>query len=239
MFLKKLKEKLIYHRNNCLYYKNFIDNFNINLKNIRKLSDVPFLHINLFKNYNLLSCKMKSIVTCLHSSGTSGMTSKIFLDKKNSIEQKKTLKTILISEFGQDRLPFLVVDQNPKDVKKKNNFYSAKIAAILGFSLIGKNFTYLLDENKNINYSILNSFLRKYGKNKFLIFGFTSEIFKILYKEIKLNKIKYSFKNSFLIHGGGWKKLEKIKIDNSEFKNRLKKKLKIKNIINYYGFGTN
>ena len=31
-------------------------------------------------------------------------------------------------------------------------------------------------------------------------------------------------------------KLEKIKIDNSEFKNRLKKKLKIKNIINYYGF---
>ena len=35
------------------------------------------------------------------------------------------------------------------------------------------------------------------------------------------------------------KKLEKIKIDNSEFKNRLKKKLKIKNIINYYGLNRN
>ena len=80
MFLKKLKKKLIHHKKNCEYYKNFIVNSNIDLKNINKESDVPFLHINLFKNYNLLSCKLKSVVTCLYSSVTSGNRSKIFLD---------------------------------------------------------------------------------------------------------------------------------------------------------------
>ena len=53
MFLKKLKKKLIHHKKHCEYYKNFIVNSNIDLKNINKESDVPFLHINLFKNYNL------------------------------------------------------------------------------------------------------------------------------------------------------------------------------------------
>ena len=48
MFLKKLKKKLIHHKN-CEYYKNFIVNSNIDLKNINKESDVPFLHINLLK----------------------------------------------------------------------------------------------------------------------------------------------------------------------------------------------
>lgn len=236
MFLEKIKKKLIYHRKNCKYYKNFIDNSNIKIRNIKKKEDIPFLHINLFKNYNLLSCKMKSVVTCLHSSGTSGNTSKIFLNKKNSIEQKKTLKTILVNEFGHERLPFLIIDKNPKDIKFKDKVYSAKMAAILGFSLIGKNFTYLLDNNGKIDYKIFNEFLKKYCKDEFLIFGFTSEVFKILYKDIKLKKINYSLKNSILIHGGGWKKLEKIKINNTAFKLKLKIKLKIKKIINYYGF---
>ena len=52
---------------------------------------------------------------------------------------------------------------------------------------------------------------------------------------LKLNFHDKIFENSILIHGGGWKKLEDIKISNREFKKILFKKLKIKKIYNYYG----
>ena len=38
-----------------------------------------------------------------------------------------------------------------------------------------------------------------------------------------------------MLHGGGWKKLEKLKINNELFKKKLGKKLKLNNIYNYYG----
>ena len=41
--------------------------------------------------------------------------------------------------------------------------------------------------------------------------------------------------NSSIIHGGGWKKLEKQKVSNSFFKKYIKKNFKIKKIHNYYG----
>ena len=47
--------------------------------------------------------------------------------------------------------------------------------------------------------------------------------------------MKFSFKNGILLHGGGWKKMEAIKVSNKIFKERLLKKIKLKNIYNYYG----
>ena len=54
-------------------------------------------------------------------------------------------------------------------------------------------------------------------------------------KEKDLNPSKFKFKNAVLIHGGGWKKLEKLKISNKIFKNKLYKKFQIKEVVNYYG----
>ena len=44
-----------------------------------------------------------------------------------------------------------------------------------------------------------------------------------------------NFSNALLLHGGGWKKLEKNKIKRKKFNELLNHKLKIKNIKNYYG----
>ena len=43
------------------------------------------------------------------------------------------------------------------------------------------------------------------------------------------------FRNAILLHGGGWKKLENLKISNKIFKNKLLKKINLKDIYNYYG----
>ena len=46
---------------------------------------------------------------------------------------------------------------------------------------------------------------------------------------------KINLSNSILLHGGGWKKLERYKISNEKFSKILKSRYKINKIINYYG----
>ena len=146
---------------------------------------------------------------------------------------KRPLITSTKNILGKQRLPMLIIDQNPNLLNKYT--FNARIAAIYGFSIFGKNLTYLLNENNEINYLLLNNFLKKYGKNKFFIFGFTSFIFDNLINKLSKKLCKNTFENGILLHGGGWKKMEKIKINNNEFKKRLFKKLKLKEIYNYYG----
>ena len=234
-FLNKIKNKLIFHYKNCSYFKNFIKNEKIKIQKLNNLEKIPFLHINLFKKLELLSCKKKKVVMQLNSSGTSGVNSKIFLDKHNSINQKKILNKILTKEFGKERLPLLIVDKNPKYLNDRRKF-SASLAAILGFSLIGKDNTYVLNKDGKIDYKSFNSFLKKYSNQKFLIFGFTYKIYECFIANLKFSKLNESLSNSILIHGGGWKKLAKLGIENNEFKKILNKKLNINKVINYYGF---
>ena len=113
----------------------------VKINKIKKLKDVPFIHVNMFKEYDLISVKKKEISLQLNSSGTSGKQSKIFLDKKNSINQKKYLTKILQNEFGLKRYPFLILGQNPLFIKDRSRF-AAQVAAFLGFSLIGRNFLF-------------------------------------------------------------------------------------------------
>ena len=48
-------------------------------------------------------------------------------------------------------------------------------------------------------------------------------------KKIKINN------NCIFLHGGGWKKMQDVSVDNSIFKNELKKKFNTISVINYYG----
>ena len=54
-------------------------------------------------------------------------------------------------------------------------------------------------------------------------------------KDKKFKDMVLNFKHTIMLHGGGWKKLEDKKINNSIFKNEIKKILNIDFIINYYG----
>ena len=135
--------------------------------------------------------------------------------------------------LGKQRLPMLIVDQNPINLER--SVLNARAAAIFGFSIFGKEHSYLLNKNSEIDYQVLNNFLEKNGKRKFLIFGFTSLIYENLIKKLSIKLLNSNFSKSILIHGGGWKKLEALKIDNKTFKKKLFNKLKISNVYNYYG----
>ena len=234
IFLKSINKLTLHHYKNCKDYKKIIDNLKFKINSKKKLEDFPMIPVRMFKNFNLKSVSKNKIVKTLVSSGTSGQNpSRIYLDKENAINQAKALKNIMESVLGKKRLPMLIIDQNPNLTDRF--IFNAKSAAIYGFSLFGKNYCYLLNKNGDIDYRSLNNFLKKFSKEKFFIFGFTSSIYENLICKLSSKLIYKNFQNGILLHGGGWKKLENLKINNQQFKQKLFNKTKIKNIYNYYG----
>jgi len=170
----------------------------------------------------------------MHSSGTSSAGfSKIYLDKINSLNQIKTLNKLFSEATGvKERLPMLVIDT--KSTLKKDKNFSARSAAILGFSVFAKNVTYALKDDMSLDLEAIDNFYEKNKGKKLLIFGFTYLIWQKLLANNKISK-KLNFENSILIHGGGWKKLKEYKVSNVKFKKLLFENFHIKKVINYYG----
>ncbi len=229
--LKQVKILNKHHFKKSSEYNKIIKSLYPSFEKIDNLEKLPMLPVRLFKSLELKSIKNKNIYKIMYSSGTSGSgLSKIYLDKENAKKQIEVLNKIFSSSITSERLPMLVISKKPEH---GNDAFNAQTAAILGFSLFSKKNFYLLDKKNNIDLNEFKNF-KKYVKNKpFFIFGFTARVYESLI--LKLNYQDKIFKNSILIHGGGWKKLDDIKISNREFKKILYKKLKIKKIYNYYG----
>ncbi len=231
-FLDKINKLNNFHYKNSNQYRKIIDLI-FPFKKIKILEDVPFIPAKLFKELELKSISNKKVFKILNSSGTSsGKPSKIYLDKENARIQTIVLNKIVTKIIGKRRLPMLIVDEK-KTIQDPTKF-DAKTAAIIGFSMFGSNHQYLI-KNGSIDYENLNIFLNKFAKQKFLIFGFTSLVYDQLINKLDKTKIRSFFENSILIHGGGWKKMKKIKVSNEIFKKKLNKSLKINHVINYYG----
>ena len=230
----EIKSLSLHHYKFCRQYKSIINNLKFKIKKNNKLEDYPMLPVRIFKKFDLKSIAKNTVTKKLVSSGTSGQElSKIYLDKDNAANQVKVLGKIMSTVLGNKRLPMLFIDQNPS--KQNRSVYNARSAAIFGFSIFGKKHSYLLNEENKIDYKLLNSFLAKYSNKKFLIFGFTSLIYENLIKKLSNKSAKLNFKNGILIHGGGWKKMEKFKINNSSFKKKLFEKINLTKVHNYYG----
>jgi len=232
-FEKQINLLTLHHYKHSKGYRKILDSFGYKFKNTN-LFEVPFLPTKLFKEFELKSVSQDKVFKTLVSSGTSGnILSKIHLDKENAYNQVKVLSKIMSTVLGNQRLPMLIIDQNPKMFDR--SFFNARLAAIYGFSVFGKNHTYLLNDKNNIDYFSLNNFLKKNGENTFFVFGFTSIVYENLVSKLSKKLLKKNFRNGVLLHGGGWKKMEKAKISNEIFKQKLFNKIKLKNVYNYYG----
>lgn len=234
IYVNALSELTQYHYEKCENYKKILDILNWQKGNMRNVEDIPFIPVRLFKEYELLSVDKNQIVKTMTSSGTTGqMVSKIFLDRTTSTNQTKVLTKIVSSFTGHKRLPMLVIDSNA--VVKNRNLFSARGAGILGFSMLGYDVTYALDENMNMNIKCVRAFLEKHKNENILLFGFTSIIWEHFYNKLKKAKMKLPLESGILIHGGGWKKLVEQSVDNDTFKKCIKEVSGVSQVYNYYG----
>jgi hypothetical protein len=234
-YLNAMSELTNYHRLNCNKYDQIVSNLaEARSWNMRSLESIPFIPVSLFKKFELSSVDSNEIFKVMHSSGTSGQEpSKIILDRETSKNQSLILLKLFKEFIPLDRPPILIIDSE-STIKNRKSF-SARTAGILGFSFLGRDATFALDENFELDIEKIQSFLNKYEFDEFLIFGFTSLVWEFFIKKIKGGIFENRFYNSYLLHGGGWKKLQNLNIDNHKFKQEVLRILGTSKVLNYYG----
>ncbi len=233
LFFSNIKRLSKFHYNNSKEYKLISNNLFKSISKTKTISDLPFLHVSLFKNFNLISKKDKNKVSTFNSSGTTNAKkSNIHLDYKTAILQSKALNKIFSNIIRKDVDIFFL---ESKSFLKSKEAMSAKGAAIKGFGQLCRNKFFLLDKKKKLDLSILKKYMRFNKDKEFIIFGFTSSIWFDLINEMKRKKIRLKKNSGMIIHGGGWKKMTKFRVNNTKFKNEAKNVLGVNKIYNYYG----
>lgn len=221
------------HSRKCERYKYFLQLVS-DSTNYNAISDIPFLSVRAFKEFDLMSIEDSAIFKTMTSSGTSGQAvSKIYLDRHTARLQSKVLSNLMKTITGSKRLPMLIID-SPNVIKDRENF-SARGAGILGFSMFGSKVKYALNDKMEINLAGIKDFVKENNNVPILIFGFTFIIWQYFLLPLIKSETKLELENGILLHGGGWKKLADKAIENKDFKEYLQNFTKIKNVFNYYG----
>ncbi len=229
-----LYELTKHHYANCPEYRKILDTLNFDPTIKHAVEDIPFIPVRLFKDYELSSVEKSQIIKTMTSSGTTGQgVSRIFLDRITAANQTKVLTKITSNFTGTKRLPMLIVDT--KSAVKDRNLFSARGAGILGFSMLGRDVTYALDEDMQLDFDAVEAFCNKHKDENILLFGFTYIIWEYFYKKLAESGKQLALENSIIIHGGGWKKLIEEAVDSATFKRLLENVCRIERVYNYYG----
>lgn len=233
LLTKELSELTEFHRKNCPEYSNLLNALGYDKKKMKRIEDIPFFPVRMFKEYELLSVERKEIFKTMTSSGTTGQkVSKIFVDKDTAMIQQKVMIKILSDYWGKKRLPMLVIDS--PDVVKDRRTFSARGAAIIGLNIVSKDTVYVLNSNMSLNMDKFRAFMDKYKGQRFIIFGFTFIVWQHFYQELLRAEEKFDLSEGFLMTGGGWKRLEAEAIDRMEFKKCFRDLCGITHFLDHY-----
>jgi phenylacetate-coenzyme A ligase PaaK-like adenylate-forming protein len=242
-FAKKEKNKLFnnlildlnqFHYNNSKEYKKFINSLGLIPSDTLDYTNLPFLPINIFKYYDLYSVNKRQIIKTMTSSGTSGQkVSKINLDKETSINQTKVLGGLFKSIMGASRVPMIILDS--ESTLNNRNFFSARTAGILGFSIFASEKVFALNQDMELNVNLIQSFIKKHSGKKIFFYGFTYIVWEYFIKALSQKNLNFNLDNFVLIHGGGWKKMLENQVSNESFKKEIKNVLGNGMVHDYYG----
>lgn len=221
-----------YHRKNCELYDKISSAGGLPNPETQGIASVPYLPVRSFKELKLSSIPDENVAKILTSSGTTGQNvSRIYLDAENATLQQKALSSVMQTILGSERLPMLIIDT--KDIISNRKSFTARAAGVLGMMTFGRQQTWLLDSDMNLNRELLTEFLAKYGDKPFFIFGFTFMAWKYLLKAVEPGEFDLS--NGILVHSGGWKKLQDEAVDSDEFNRQWQIKTGITSTRNFYG----
>ncbi|WP_341675064.1 acyl-protein synthetase [Niveibacterium sp. SC-1] len=223
-----------HHHAACESYERIIDRLHADWSQATTREDLPYLPVGVFKHLLLASVPPEEIVRELRSSGTSGAASRIVLDRATAGLQTRALAKIVADFIGIERRPMLVVDQ--ANLLRGATSLNARAAAVLGFSNFGRQHTYALSPDLALDTEAVSQFAERFRETPVLLFGFTFIIWQYLVLACRREGRKFEFApGSVLIHGGGWKRMLDIQVDNAAFKTGIAETLGIHQVHNYYG----
>lgn len=221
-----------HHRSRCAEYDRLVRILAPGYRRAARLSEVPYLPVSLFKSHALRSVPEADIFKTLQSSGTTGQQpSRIVLDRKTAQRQTLALSRIMTQVLGPKRLPMLMVE-SPSLIEDRRQF-NARVAGLLGMMNFGRDHVYALDGRMELDLDAVRSFLDRFGKAPFLMFGFTWVVWQ--YFLLRLAGENIDLANGVLIHSGGWKKLEEQAVSPRELRRRFLAETGLQRIYNFYG----
>ena len=232
--LAELNALTVAHDGKCSGYREILHAIN-GVTHAREIEDVPFIPVRLFKSFDLKSVAQQDVVRVLTSSGTTGQAvSRIALDSETSKLQSKALVRIVNDFLGKTRRPMVIVDY--RGILQGGGSFGARVAAILGFSNFGRDHFWLLNEDFSADWNGLKAFLDRHRGTGVLVFGFTFMVWQHLLQAARAEKVELDFGDqSYLVHGGGWKKLLDLRVDDATFRSSLKSELGLGKVSDYYG----
>lgn len=221
-----------HHRRQSAEYARLTQLLFPNSSDPKRLSELPYLPVALFKERLLSSVPENEVFKILQSSGTSGQApSRIVLDVETARLQTAALANIMTSVLGPHRLPMMLIET--QDLIQDRRSFNARAAGLLGMMNFGKNHCYALNSDLEPQLEEIRKFLLQYGSQPFLIFGFTYLVWSRFYQPLADAGLNLS--NGILIHGGGWKKLQEQAVNAEAFRASLKQAMGLTRVYNFYG----
>ncbi|MFW9964806.1 MAG: acyl-protein synthetase [Candidatus Sifarchaeia archaeon] len=220
--------------------RKFYKSYNSTPEAIESLNDLAPIPVSMFKQFNLQTVSDNQIIRILKSSATTtGIPSKIPIDKTTAMRQTRALVASLKSFLGTSRRPFLVMDTADVNDPAAASI-TARGAAIRGISSFARKTVYVMDNidgELQVNFEKLKSFVDDYGNKEVLGFGFTYIIWTRFLQALKKKGMTLSIPNIKILHGGGWKKLTSQAVTKEIFNREIGALFGTAphNILDYYG----
>jgi len=233
---ERTRELTRQHYERCEPYRNLMDRIFGGSRALQFdcLEDAPFLPVSLFKTRELRSVELGQVVKILTSSGTTGQgASRIYLDAETSQLQTRTLVKIMQHFLGVQRRPMVFLDH--REVVRDRRSFSARGAGILGMLPFARQPFYALREDMSLDLAGLEEYLEKVQGQKPVLFGFTFMVWQNFIQALEGLGRRLFLPDAVLLHSGGWKRLEELKVSPAEFRRRVQEVTGIETVINYYG----
>ena len=247
LFAEALRSELIFHYDHNPRYRRFCLTKGFDPRKWEgDLSEIPPVAVSVFKSlgFDLASVAKEDVQMALQSSATSGVPSTIVVDKVTAKRQAKAMVKVMGEFIGKSRLPFLIMDIDPRSGGMARAPLGARFAAVTGYlKFASKTGYFLKTTDKGVSYFDIDA-IQDYvaqlpQEQPAVVFGFTYILYQNVLKTIEEKGAKINLpKGSKIIHIGGWKKLESEKIDKALFNRRLAEAFGIEetDVIDIYGF---
>ncbi len=238
LFLDAMSESLIFHYENSERFREFcIKNFFTPHEKFT-LNEIPFIPTGIFKKLKLSSVHKDNIIKIVHSSSTTGNTpSTILIDKITSERQQKIIISILSNFIGKDRKSFFILES--KDNVDSGDEMSSRSSAVRGLTPFMKSIDFLLKTDLSLDFEKLNE-IKFQNTTNYAFFGFTWILYLLIEKyqdDQNIQKFFSKLNKPIILHSGGWKKLQNIKITKTEFNEKVSNFFQTdsSNVIDFYG----
>jgi Acyl-protein synthetase, LuxE len=236
LLTERTRDLTRHHYERCEPYRILVDRIfgGTRALEFERLEDAPFLPVSLFKTRELRSVEPGEVVKTLTSSGTSGQpVSRIHLDAGTAQLQSRTLVKILQHFLGVGRRPMVILDHSAA-VRDRRSF-SARAAGILGILPFGRQPFYALREDMSLDLDGLEAYLERMRGQPSVLFGFTFIIWQYFVAALEQQGRRLALPDAVLLHSGGWKKVESLRVSPDDFRRRVLAVAGIETVLNYYG----